>query len=1238
MVSNLLLLSSLLLVAPVSLEWNSHNRTDVAYEATVNLNKLGDSSARLQAFADGKGLPTIYLHDKDFAEQKIRFIVPSETKELILKPGEVSVEESDRVDNILSAGEWKEIKKLAVSNTPQGVLLESKEWGISTAEYFAEVPKGCAGKPAAFELDCRSISKMAWNAVIGMNQYDAEGNLLPEKVYDSRWTTHARPAGKFTPFRESGYIHPKAVKVGLKFTFIADEPKFDNYGLPIKNVEDARPRLLVSRMTLRPAASAIFPKYDDSFFGKGVSGEDDDCSLVLDGDRAWGYSTRSIAAWSGNEQIRKEEELFYPSADGTVELWIKPSSWAKVKNEQVLFEAAQFYNAHHNSIRDKSKSPVFTVAYTPESKTLRLYLADINRQEFQKSAVCELPEGVWKHLAATFVPGKEACLFVDGKKILSFPLEGYVPLDFKSKYPNDQHAVLFVVGGSLYEVKTLEEKDRLFTGLKYFIGEVDALRASTGVRYTADFIPEKRFSTDEDSRAIFDFDRSFDGVSGGGIGWISGILSCPQDRQMHKVGDIQYYPEKLEGENDPGNILFPRVKEICTEQDFKASEVKTVLSRKMHPGETVSIDAPEGAIPDYVEIRNSGKDVLLYPALLRDGDIDARSYGDIAESLDIPGATDREKVNRFFNFFLVESDYFANYQLSFPIGSDSFTNVSANPLENMNGYCGFECGPLNTIASTMYATAAGCPANLTWGYGHLFQEVFFDGMNHTYDLSAQRFFPAMNLETAAGLREIEEQTYCIRRFGTSAGHFTRAGSRVASFKQVDFPEKFAISLNPGESVRFWKMNDGKMNNLVFFPWWHKANAGGIDLTEEVHAAAPKDEHEKVFRRERIFPEFGSGFLRFNGKPSKENPAFCNIEKNSFCYDVKVFYTIVAAQYKAILAGGKEAALEISTDGGKTFREFKSPATYAVRARRGYLIRVCAPIEKVKSFEATTEFQVNSRIVNGLVMGGSNNIRLKAEGGSEAQVSWQYRTQSSPITFEGARMFGSIKGQEKSLVVLSDKKMTVGVKGVSAKAEAVAGEFLSAKLSGGKLSISSMTDEPHISWVTVKDGEREKTLSVIICKNARICNAGTEFTKAGEKEEYKFDRIPAGKYTLIPLMRMPVDLKFFWSSVMYVKFGTAKGYRGYAAVNPDFDYRKDVMGPDGGKGVWRWCGASSKGKEFPKLLYVETEETDKVSASFIGKEGTLELDCFLILPESGMDFKVEIVNALFGRNNRPWAVK
>ena len=98
--------------------------------------------------------------------------------------------------------------------------------------------------------------------------------------------------------------------------------------MPRADPSRALTKLKLHRLALRPAEQLPFPKYADTHFPGGVSGEPGDCAIRLGGpdERAFWYQTRSMASWAAGFQLRREERLFFPAGAGTVEAWFK-SDW-----------------------------------------------------------------------------------------------------------------------------------------------------------------------------------------------------------------------------------------------------------------------------------------------------------------------------------------------------------------------------------------------------------------------------------------------------------------------------------------------------------------------------------------------------------------------------------------------------------------------------------------------------------------------------------------------------------------------------------------------------------------------------------------------------------------------------------------------------------------------------------------------------------------------------------------------
>ena len=1242
------MLSALIFSGPFDLDWNVTWKTGVPYEVGIDHTKIEEAS--LQVFADGIPLETLRLEDPHQVNSVYRFSVPEGTRRLKMAPGKSKRESSSEVDNIFAGGRWStnSATKAGPGSVEGSLLIESVQWKPGEARYSAEVPERCEGVPVSIEIDCESRTKMVWPLKIYIEQYDSSGNLLPEYVSDPRWTSHLRPYGVLTPFREYGRIHPRAARLEMVFSFLASVPEFDDYGLPLGDKEDARPKLLVTRLAMRPAAKLPFPKYDDSWFGGGVSDTEGDCSLSLDGQRAFWFATHSQAVWAQGYEETEESNIFYPCGAATVELWLKPDwTWADKNKTFFIFQAA-----NHNTGCDlpekvySSRGDLLSLSYRPAEKKATLCVQDAYRHKYSGEFSIALPQEEWTHYAVTVEPGGKAQVFVNGKSVFKLDIPQFIAYNLsESINPDDGYVVDFFLGGPYMEARTISEIKRRANGITYLKADVDALRITSGALYSSDFTPSRRPEADSGTRALFNFDRSFDGESGGGIGWISGSVFGMTDIISHLLGDFQYFPSELVETNDPAKQMFGRVEEIPSEQDFVSSEKITRFSLNLSPGESASFTLPQEEIfTDYVEIENTGRGVLKYPAVLKKGDIDARSFGDIRESLFEQESTDRERVNRFFNYLLKASDYFVSYSAKFDPGSDRPYLVQYHPLDVINSYCGFDCGPLNNAAATIFANSARCAANGTEGYAHAFEEVFYDGQNHIYDLSAQKFFPAMDNETAAGLREADVQEGVIRRQGASGDHFTRMGKRSFYNNDVVYPEKFAISLNPGERFRIWSMNDGMVNDLCMHVHTtirkklHKDNWLNYNSVCHASGAGPM---ESIFRVDRFYPEYGNGFLLFDGKPDESNPAFTQIEDGSFCYNVRTCYPVVAAEYSAVDNKGRAVSLDISTDGGATFRPFTSPATYAVRARVGFLIRVNAPISAVSRFRASTEVQVNSRVINGRLVSGENEILLKAVSDGSAKVNYQYRTRAKDICFDGAVPFGSIRGMEQHFVLLDPDKgpLRVWVEGLSSRAKLHCSEGLSATLRKGVVSISAKDRSERFGWVKVEDGDVRKTLTVMVCPGGRLVKAGVHFDEKGENASFGFDRVPAGKYAVLSLLRHPVDPDNPRVKTLEVRFGTAPAYMCGGQVNSFADYYKDILGKSGEPGVWRWdYPLDTQQYPFQGMEVLETDATDTISCVFNGMADYAEIGCFLIIPYPEREFCSMILKNLFSRNIRPWALR
>ena len=1293
------MLASCLFAAAVSfaLEWNPTYRTDVPYETELFPDRVGAKSFRV--FADDRELESLTFSGKAPGSVGLRFRVPAGTKRLVCKGGDAapSLADTSLVDNLFAGafdaanrGRWMLPKGVKMEPFGKGVIFRTDDTVAANAyvSYTVDIPESIAGMPVWQEIDVASHTHLVWGGMTNIEQLDAGGNRLPESLCDRRWTTHMRPQGKPCRYRDEGHIHPKARKLRFVAELRRVQSGYDEYGLPVKDRSILLPALSLTHLAVRVAERLPFPKWNDGFFGEGVSGKPGDRSFRMGGanGRAMFYQLRSRAAWSQHHQFRREEDLLFPSGAGTVEAWLKPDWKAfaaarKAENPArkapvpaTLFEAYQAYIAAQCK---RGMGSMLRLDYVPQVPSLSLLMRDHRGTLYTNTfAGVSIPDGRWTHLALQWTPGGRAEVFVDGTRVASMPIPDFqaAPIADKSvENPNDSWAMEFFFGADYFSAREKKGVPEGPGGV-FFEGEGDCLRVSSGCRYADGFTPARSFACDGDTRALFTFDRWFDGVSGGGFGFIPASVRALDDRVDHVLhldggGEVQYYPAAILPANDPLTVLdHDNYPVLPSDAEYREARTAKVRTFKVKPGDKVRFTAAERAYPDFVEYENASEtEPLRYPIVVRKGCLDPRSFGDLSDSLTVAGASDRDRVNHLFQYVMHASDYYANYQACFTPGSDVPHMACYEAMVMLNSYCGFECGPLNNMTANMFATVAKCPSGQTAGYGHEFEQVFYDGKNHIYDLSARRFFPAMDNETAAYLKEVGDQPIINRRVGGNVDHFMRRGTRGSWVQNPSYGEKFGAVLNPGERLRVWYANDAQMNNV------HTKSKSGVygmkklgpDTYDYADVLGSDQTKCWTMRRDRVFPHYSTSVISFDGVPKKTNPAFGNFTGQSFTYHVTSPYPIVWAEYAAYLGGGKTAPLAVSTDFGKTFhalpsgKDGRTSLEYRVKARHDYLIRVGAPIGSVKRFVARTEGEVNPRTYPGWVKGGENEFTFKAEPGGKATVRIGWREPAKEIVVSGVANSGAIPGFERALVVVDPAQpLELAVSGASPAANVKTHGRLRATLADGRLTLSydatkppairhgidrpvKQREFPAFACVDIVDGNVVKSVTAVMSPNARLLLPDDQ--KMGWMKEFSFKRIPAGNYLVFVLGRCasrPSACAIYFADPLDGK----KSYSVWRHINEFIDYRGMVFfGREGGRSRWKWDTVvrsdlqhSSGGHILGVVQFPETDSL-KFVQRWLSKE-TLEFGAALIVPEGDGESLLEFRKMLFGLNCDPFHVK
>ena len=1121
-----------------------------------------------------------------------------------------------------------------------------------------------------FEMSSVNESSIVWYGYIKLRQFDALGAELPESVVDPRWISHLRPVNVPAEYRENGRIHPDAVKIVLMVEISGTDAKFDDDGKAIvgADAEGCRPRLRITHLALRNAEELPFPKYADNSFVEGVSGEPGDRAIVLGNTRtnSFFFATRSQASWGDCLQLRREEQLFYPAGSGTVEAWIKPSAWNTSINTAFIFDA-QNGDTYYGS----NSGEHLTLSYKHSTGALSLLLKDYLGTKYTGNCVRKIPLGEWTHVAVQWTVGGSAELFINGENLLTIAIPDFNALDLAGlECPNDYGPVEFFFGCHAAAVR---QRTVWYDHGYYpiFEGAADLLRVSTGARYPSEgFTPQRSFSLDTDTRALFDFNRSFDGVSGGGIGFISGTLRSVVDRVDHQLdvtnGGIQesvwYYAQEILPQVDPDKIFnHEHYTNLPTNDDFlkaRKCESKTMV---LAPGEGFVL--PEGVLSDYVEIRNDGDTTLVYPTVFNQGDLDLRSYCGIRDSLGLDDLEPEDRANGIFQLMIDSSDYYMIHTAMFDKGSDLVDGAENSSMLLLNSYCGFECGPLNNIAKTVFACAGDMPSSMTIGYGHAFEEVLFDGKNHMYDLSAQQFITAMDNETSASEMDLDEQPGALARQGRAPSFYVRKSTRYLTGADPDYNEKFAMSLNPRERFIMWFDNNGEQNDLV---WNYRPS--GVNYNEI--CGAKSSGGYSVWRLNRFFPQAANGFLVFDGRYDETNPAFVSADEHSFVYSVNTCYPIVAANYTATLWDGSVASVEISTDNGSHWRPMSEGLIrYPVRGRRAYLVKVLAAPAQVKRFHAMTEVQINARVLSGRARSGQNLYTLTAESGERAKVTIGYRLPAKQIVIRGGAYTGTIPGAERQLVVVDPTSpLALEVEGASADARVKTFGGLSATLANGVLTVSAGTLAKGFGAVDIIDGDAVKQLTVLVSPNARLVTAGgglvgqgdatllpaaegrvqpcVNFTGTGSQASANFASLPAGKYAILNLCRFASHSASYQTAGILMTVGGDETTSCSCSrdINSACCYYKARYGTKGGRSNFKWDYPNDPATSYPtEMMRVFDIGTAFSQVDFTGTKDAsegVELAAVLVVPvdkAAEEEFYCDIIKVLCGLNCQPWRV-
>lgn len=170
----------------------------------------------------------------------------------------------------------------------------------------------------------------------------------------------------------------------------------------------------------------------------------------------------------------------------TIEAWVKPtqpSTWIRV-----------IWAKHRASVNWPQGG--WELMYNP---------SDSLNTETGPSAAGALPVGAWAHVAVTYNNSMGTkCTWVNGTSRVC-------------------GSVAATTGANTFPV-TLGNEDQGIAAT-YFAGYIDEVRVSNVTRYTASFTPQKRFTTDTNTLALWHFDEGSGTTTSGEFGGMTGTLA-----------------------------------------------------------------------------------------------------------------------------------------------------------------------------------------------------------------------------------------------------------------------------------------------------------------------------------------------------------------------------------------------------------------------------------------------------------------------------------------------------------------------------------------------------------------------------------------------------------------------------------------------------------------------------------------------------------------------------------------
>lgn len=1147
-----------------------------------------------------------------------------------------------------SAGEWK-TSHPSLTITPAGttglsVAFDDRSADIPDTLEFSRsfpVPPDCRGTGAFVSFDLKLTGEGYVPITIQLQQFDQHGKRLNACVVDPRWLALCLAAGQQVNLRERGFFYAETASVRVAVSLRGREARNSTMAPEagwLKYPASDAFQLQLSRAEIRAAHPIRFPGFAQEHFAPGISSAEDDLAFVA-GNQVTGLSfdAHPPAVWSEGVIPVDPVAYHWPLGAGTFECWVMPEWNEAAPGKRYIMQA---------SIGAAADTPALDLYYTPATGQIHLD---------GHAASVALTAHRWNHIAYTWDPeGGRRELFVNGRSVLSKRGE-----PIKAAAPGDPQRI----PGRVW---LGHSREICYGADESLHGRIDEVRISDGVRYTGDFTPAKQpFAPDASTRALFHFDGRKDGVHAGEDGRIVAAIFSPiaqiaarfsfDRRDGAGSSEAGWLDTAVPDDLDPRKLFEIEAYTPPSAAEFHQAFVEKRATFHLKPGETATLTCADTPRMDWVELRcpDNGQTVIS-PFLARTGEADPRSLQKLVGALAQKGASSGfDRANDIFRYLVKASNYRWNDAMNIlPTGS-TVSPGACSPIL-LNSYLEFGCGDLNTLTRDAFL-AAGLSANMTHGSAHLYEQVFYDGSWHLYDLSPRVFAPARDNSRAASLAEVEEDPYLMTRVTGSPKIKYWLPSHLRRFqfpsRQSTLPE-ISYQLRPGEAFRYHWYNAGRYNPMK------PAKGERTSVWAEATAATG----ETVGWSTHFPPYSSNGVFSFSCTPRADHPALAEWNSGEFVYKFFSPYTIVGAVVRAISDRGLAAAISLSYDDGKTWVTAPAPHTAdgmadldrLTAARHYYWLKITPPPgDTVTRFEHQAIVMMNPMVLTPELSKGDNPLRFTADQGASVELTIQYREPSAqPLAIEGGVKFGWKEDQAGQLFVSQPgQTLNFEISGTTTQPSLVAPRGITATFirtpssEKWRATLDLAPGLPEdVYEIGFQSGDRTRRCLLLVAKSAQLITA-EQATRAGEASliddpsgirgrvlqletgssaTMKFTDPGTGPLAVFALAKLAKESK--GRSVIKT---AASGDRGVPFI--ESVYAHAVYHQDNLLTEWKWYHPMANSYPYETLAAVNLA---KPEVTFEGITGQLLLASMIVLPAKDEKLIETLTHHLFSANYRP----